>query len=266
MLAMHRDTMVLGSSNHVWLNSCCADLQGSVGDAGHMWGFSCFDLPEGEIPELASGPADATRQSNLRSQAPLLCARTKGAAAGGHGAPRGKRDSHSSLPLAFCQAAAAVVSVVDPSLLSGSAKQLRACNQHWAWPCVWQPQAAAGMALANTPQGCPGRPPSAPYESSHAAATHRRWGAPVGPWSGRPALHGVHAPLTSKPRQRQRNSCHQASSCCSKQPGKSQNRACNLPRAHHAAPLRSSWLVSRRQAPATAVACMGAIRSMHSQH
>ena len=84
MLAMNRDPMVLGS-----IVSYLAELFLSAlvrqGWRHKRHGGFCLDMPERGAcrASVKQSRADATRQSNLCSQARLLNARLQGAAAGG---------------------------------------------------------------------------------------------------------------------------------------------------------------------------------------
>ena len=184
-------------------------------------------------------------------------------------------------------------SVLPLAFRPGSLKQLQRWAQRWPLAsclaaqsscghvistgprlCVWQPSCCR-HGTGNTPQGCPGRLPSAPHVSSHAAASHRHWGALLGLWSGRPALHAVHSTLSPK---RPGSSLQDGGKGCPppgfivllKQPVTLNNRV--PPTGHaaskpnHAALLRTSSLVSQRRALATAFACMAGVRCTHCQH
>ena len=138
------------------------------------------------------------------------------------------------------------------------------------WPCVCQPQAAAGMALATHLRNAQG---VCPLLHTNPVMLQQRIGAGALMWVfGQAGLHcttsTLHCRLTN-----------QAEASNAPPPGfikllqtswnpnslferrSPNNGACSLQRPHHAASLYSSCQVSRRRAPAAAVACMEGVRA-----
>lgn len=138
------------------------------------------------------------------------------------------------------------------------------------WPCVCQPQAAAGMALATHLRNAQG---VCPLLHTNPVMLQQRIGAGALMWVfGQAGLHcttsTLHCRLTNQAEASNalppgfimllQTSWNPNSLFERRSPN---NGACSLQRPHHAASLYSSCQVSRRRAPAAAVACMGAVRA-----